>query len=61
MNGSDVARVIAALAGLAGDVIEASAKKGEDPVDAIEALRASLRLGIEQSVQAELDAKFGGE
>lgn len=59
MNGNDVARVITALAGLAGDVIEASAKKGQDPVDAIEALRVSLRASIEASTQAELDAKFG--
>jgi hypothetical protein len=59
MIGSDVVRVIAALAGLAGDVIEASAAKGEDPVDAIEALRVSLRASIEASAQAELDAKFG--
>jgi len=59
MNAGDVTRVIAALAGLAGDVIEASAQKGEDPVDAIEALRLSLRAGIVASVQAELDAKFG--
>ncbi len=59
MNPTVIERIIAALAGLAGDIVEASAKKGEDPVDAIEALRASLRAGIEASVQAELDAKFG--
>jgi hypothetical protein len=58
MNIADVTAVVTALSSLAGDILEASARKGEDPVDTIEALRASLRLGVEQSAQAELDARF---
>ena len=60
MNASDVTQIIVAMAGLAGDILEASARKGEDPVDAIEALRATLRLGITESAQAELDARWRG-
>lgn len=58
MNADTVVKLLSALMGLAGEVLEASARKGTDPVDAIEALRTSVRKGIEESVQAELDARF---
>jgi hypothetical protein len=54
----NTAAFLVALMELAKEIIEASAKKGEDPVDAVEALRLSLRLGVAESVQAEIDAKF---
>lgn len=57
--GSDVIRFLSALIGLGGEILEASRKRGQDPVDAVEALRISVRRGIQESVQSELDARFG--
>lgn len=58
MNPAEITHIILAMAGLAGDILEAAAKRGENPIDAIETLRASLRIGISESAQIELDKRW---